>query len=256
MKSIAIDTSDKTASVAVFNDDRLISEFFLHTGFTHSQTLLPMIDSCLSISETNISEIEQFVVAVGPGSFTGLRIGISTIKGFAMAKQNHDNDLDVVKNCKAVSTLEAMAYNLIDMDGIIVPTIDARCNQVYVSLFEAKNRQINRITDDVSVSLEKLRDHLEFCSKEISGKKIFLLGNGADLCYNYLNDNLDGKTFGGEISLVSENLRYQKASGLFQASKNKPLISHFDLIPRYLKLCQAQRNLVKKHDYRFDGKHL
>ena len=247
MKSLAIDTSDKTASVAIFENDKLVSEFFLHTGFTHSQTLLPMIDNCLQISKTNINEIEQFVVTVGPGSFTGLRIGIATIKGFAMSKQKKSPN-NVIKNCKAVSTLEALAYNLIDFEGIICPTIDARCNQIYMGLFEVKNKKITRLIDDTATTIENSRNILNNNifnnNSKILNKKIFLLGNGANLCYNYLGDNSDDKISSDNLCLVCENLKYQKASGLFLASQDKALVSHFEIVPQYLKLCQAQRQIL------------
>lgn len=228
MNSIAIDTSSTTASVAIFDDDNLKVELFLNTGFTHSQTLMPMINSCLEFAKKDIHDINQFIVTIGPGSFTGLRIGIATIKGLTIS----DN-----LPCKAVSTIETLAYNLIDFNGIICPTIDARCNQVYAGIFEAKNNIISRLEDDFAISIDDLKSKL----KNFYNKDIFLLGNGAPLCYNHFRH-----IFSHNLHLVSENLRFQKASSAFRAAKNKPTISHFNLVPKYLRIPQAQRQLLKK----------
>lgn len=230
MKSLAIDTSGKTASIALFNDNKLLSEIFLDIGFTHSQTLSPAIDFCLKITKNEISSIDQFIVTTGPGSFTGLRIGIATIKGLAASKQ---------ALCKGVSTIETLAYNLIDFDGVICPTMDAKCNQVYTGIFECKSRNIIRLEKDCALSLDELKLKLQ----SLNNKKIFLLGDGANLCYNYFKNQFENNLY-----LTSENLKYQKASSLFFASKNKDYISHFDLCPTYLRLSQAQRQLLKKGD--------
>lgn len=227
MKSLAIDSSGKTASVAIFDNDKLLSENFLNNGLTHSQTLMPMIDSCLNISKTDINDIDQFIVTIGPGSFTGLRIGLATVKGLAAPKQS---------KCKAVSTIESLAYNLIDFNGVICPTIDARCNQVYSGIFECSNNKISRLEDDFAAPIDDLKIKL----KNFYNKNIFLLGNGSNLCYNILKDYFNN------LYLVSENLKYQKASSLFLAAKNKASTSYIELIPQYLRMSQAQRQLLEK----------
>lgn len=236
MKSMAIDTSAKTASIAIYDDNKLLTEHFLHTGFTHSQTLMPMLDFCLSISKTDIDEIGQFIITGGPGSFTGLRIGMATVKGLAITKNIP---------CKVVSTIKTLAYNLIDFNGIIVPTMDARCNQVYTGFFKCENNIITRLSEDCAMHLKDLKE--QFCYyrdnivKNNSKYKIFLLGDGAQLCYNYLQSffEADDNTF----KIVSENLRYQKASSLFLASFNEEYTPNEALAPKYLRLCQAQRQL-------------
>lgn len=237
MKSLALDSSGKTASVAIFDQDKLLCENFLNTGFTHSQTLMPMVNFCLKISKININDVEQFIVTSGPGSFTGLRIGIATIKGLAFAQDHINNKNNFELKCKAVSTIESLAYNLIDFDGIICPTMDARCNQVYSGLFECKNNVITRLEADFATSIDDLKEKL----KIFNNKSIFLLGDGANLCYNYLKGN-----FNEQLILVSENLRYQKASSLFLASKTKDFVSSLDFTPTYLRLSQAQRQLLAK----------
>ncbi|MBP0979545.1 MAG: tRNA (adenosine(37)-N6)-threonylcarbamoyltransferase complex dimerization subunit type 1 TsaB [Oscillospiraceae bacterium] len=240
MKSLAIDTCAKTVSVAIFEDDKLIAESFFNTGFTYSQTLLPIIDFCLDISKTNISEIKEFIVVSGPGSFTGLRIGIATIKGLAVSK-NLKN-----LNCKAVSTIETLAYNLRnysflnynkDLRVIICPAMDARCNQVYTGIFELVDNKIIRLEKDLAISI----DELEIKLKKFENEFIFLLGDGANLCYNIFKNSFKN------INLVSEDLLYPKASSLFWAAKDKSYISSADLKPVYLRLSQAQRQILEKN---------
>lgn len=236
MKSMAIDTSAKTASIAIYNNNKLLTEHFLHSGFTHSQTLMPMLDFCLNISKTDINEIEQFVVTGGPGSFTGLRIGMATVKGLAIAKNIP---------CKVVSTIKTLAYNLIDFNGFIVPTMDARCNQVYTGFFKCENNVITRVGEDCAIHLEELKEKIYYYKNSIlknnNGYKIFLLGDGAQLCYNYLQSF--SKVEDAMVKIVSENLRYQKASSLFLASLDEEYVSNEAIVPTYLRLCQAQRQL-------------
>lgn len=238
MKSLALDSAEKTASVAIFDNDKLICESFLNTGFTHSQTLLPMIDSCLKISKIDIKDIDQFIVTNGPGSFTGLRIGLATIKGLAFSNASSLSNSSLL-NCKAVSTIEALAYNLIDFSGIICPALDARCSQVYCGIFKCENKTITRLEEDSAISIEDLKVKL----KKFKDYPIFLLDNGNHLCYNTLKDD-----FGSQMCLVSDNLQYLKASSLFLASKTKKLVSPADLSPTYLRLSQAQRQLLMKQN--------
>lgn len=239
MKSIAIDTSAKTVSVAIFDDDKLLAESFFNTGFTHSQTLLPIIDFCLNILKTDINQITELIVTSGPGSFTGLRIGLATIKGLAISQN---------LICKAVSTIETLAYNLknysfmnINLKNkisrvIICPALDARCNQVYTGIFELINNQIIRLEEDMAISVDDLKIKL----KKFENEVIFLLGDGADLCYNNFKNNFKN------IKLVSQDLIYPKASSLFWAAKDKPCVLSENLVPVYLRVSQAQRQLLEK----------
>lgn len=132
MKILAVDTSAKVTTVAVVDESGIVAEFNSNAKLTHSQTLMPMVEALLSCSKISIDEIDCFACAVGPGSFTGLRIGISAIKGLAFYKN---------KPCVGVSSLWALAYNLSDIntDRIICAVMDARCNQVYTSIYEASD---------------------------------------------------------------------------------------------------------------------
>ena len=117
----AMDTSAAAASCALLEDDRPIAQFYTDAHLTHSQTIMPMVESLLSCSHMTIQQVDLFAASVGPGSFTGLRIGVAAVKGMAQV-------LD--KPCAAVSALEGLAYNLSDRTGIICPALDARCGQV------------------------------------------------------------------------------------------------------------------------------
>ena len=130
MKILSVDSSAKTASVAVTDGTTLLSECFVNAGLTHSRTLMPMVDNALSQADLKIENIDAICVNAGPGSFTGIRIGVAAVKGLALATD---------KPCSGVSTLESIAYNFIDEDAIICAAMDARCNQVYAALFNVEN---------------------------------------------------------------------------------------------------------------------
>ena len=164
MKILALDTTAEVCTAAVCDDKRLIAEMTVNTGNTHSETLLPVVEQILKISETSLEDIELFSCSTGPGSFTGVRIGVATVKGIAYGKN---------KPCVSVSTLDALAYNLIGLEGIICPVMNARRNQVYNALFECKNGEIERLCDDRALSIEELDEELSSMDKPI-----YLVGDG------------------------------------------------------------------------------
>ena len=230
MKILAIDSSAKSASVAIIEDKKLLGEFFVNVGLTHSQTLMPMIEDTLKNTNLKISDIDAFAVSVGPGSFTGLRIGIAAVKGIAFADEIP---------CIEVSTLYSMAYNLIDENAIICAVMEARCNQVYNAVFDVCDEKITRLTPDRTISIEELYFELEKLEK-----KVILVGDGAVLCYNKDENNLD-------LHLAHENKRFQRASSVAFAAYDAYLndnatISSADLVPKYLRIPQAERELIKK----------
>ena len=230
MKILALGTSAKTTSVSFCDDTHVIAEFSVNTMRTHSQTLMPMIESALSCCGAALSETELFAVSSGPGSFTGLRIGIGAVKGLA---------LGLSKPCIGVSTLEALAYNMIDQNGIILAAMDARCKQVYCALFEAENQTMTRLTPDTACSIESLRETIA----SFADAPITLVGDGAHLCFKELSDEFP------TLVLASEPNRMQRASSVARCA-----LSHFpqdctdaaDLMPFYLRLPQAQRELLRK----------
>ena len=228
MKILAVDSSAKACSAAIIQDNKILGSFFINTALTHSQTLVPMIDAVLKNTNTDLESIDCFAVSAGPGSFTGVRIGVSAIKGIAMPLK---------KPCVSVSTLEAMAYNVMDRECIVCSVMDARCKQVYNALFRVSGGTITRICDDRALSIEALGDELKDYKEDI-----ILLGDGAELCYNsYKELNIN-------ISLAIESQRYQNATGVALASTDKPQISAAELMPTYLRLPQAERELKKKSE--------
>lgn len=231
MKILAVDTSAKVTSVCVLNDYKILSEFNANSSLNHSQSLMPMMDSVLKSLNITVNEIDAFACSKGPGSFTGLRIGISAIKGLAFGKN---------KPCVGVSTLEALAYNLKGSDCIICSAMDARCNQVYTALFDSYDDKFKRLTEDLAIPIDELKEKLKAYNK-----KIVLCGDGADLCYNKLSSFFDN------LYLAKEELKYQKASSV-AALAHDILSQEIDdfsadkLVPAYIRLPQAQRELLKK----------
>lgn len=233
MLILGIDTSALACGAAVIKDGKLISETYLNTGLTHSQTVMELIDSALKNAGISFSDIDAVAVSAGPGSFTGIRIGVSAVKGLCFPED---------KPCCPVSTLEALA-NCVDLDGfLIVPVMDARCMQVYTAVFEKTDGEIVRIVEDTPMKLEELYDVL----KEYD-KKIILIGDGAELSYKYLSEkSLDVRVF-------SEIFKFQHASGVAitafrHYNKGDEFISASELVPSYLRLSQAERELKKSGD--------
>ena len=170
MRILAFETSAKAASVALLEGDMLLGELYLNCGLTHSRTLLESAQRLLEITELTAKDIDAVACAAGPGSFTGVRIGVAAAKGFAWGR-------DIP--CCGVSTLEAMAWQASEFSGIVCCAMDARRSQVYHTRFLAENGTLTRLCPDCAVSLDEVRLALENCEKP----KI-MVGDGAQLCYN------------------------------------------------------------------------
>ena len=166
LKILAVDTSAKAASAAVVEDGKIIAESYINTKITHSQTILPMIKNMLEASGQTIEQMDAFSVSVGPGSFTGLRIGISLVKGLAFSTE---------KKCVPVSTLEALCHNISSV-GVICAVMDARCSQVYTAMFEFDGEKYIRITDDEAISINQLEENVKK-----SKKMVVFVGDGAEM---------------------------------------------------------------------------
>lgn len=231
MKILALEASAVAASVAVVTDDRVVGEFFLDVGKTHSQTLLPMVESLLLSTDTTLAEVDFLAVSTGPGSFTGLRIAIAAVKGLALGAD---------KPCVGVSSLAALAYNLQGFCGTACAVMDARCGQVYTALFALDGGEVTRKCPDMAISLDELGKML--MAEE---KTVFLVGDGAVLCYNTLLESVKN------LRLAPLHLRQQRASGVAAAAwesfRQAGSISCGELLPGYLRLPQAQRELNEKN---------
>ncbi|WP_312640517.1 tRNA (adenosine(37)-N6)-threonylcarbamoyltransferase complex dimerization subunit type 1 TsaB [Hydrogenoanaerobacterium sp.] len=229
MKILAIDTSAQAASAAVCEDGRVLCESYVDVKLTHSETLLPMLDSMLHCAALTLNDMDYLAVSVGPGSFTGLRIGIAAVKGLAFPR----NIL-----CIAVSTLEGLAYNLTGQSCIACCVMDARCKQVYTACFDVEGETVSRITDDEAITIDALQEKLSGLKEK---KPIILVGDGALLCYNSFGEK-------SRIHLAPPQLRYQHANSVCRAAEQKTAASvgAGELVPAYLRLPQAERELLKK----------
>ena len=230
MKILAVDTTAKAASVCLAEEDKIIGSFFIDTALTHSRTLMPMLDALLINTETKAEELSAIAVNAGPGSFTGVRIGVAAVKGLAFARGIP---------CVSVSTLESMAYNCLGGDCVVCAVMDARCSQVYNALFRVKGSRIERLCDDRALSLTDLREEL----RRLDGN-IVLVGDGAVISCDFLKGEI------GNLSLAPMNIRIQTAASTAMAAFGKldrgETLTAAELMPVYLRLPQAQRELNKR----------
>lgn len=226
MTVLGIDTSAVSASAAVIEDGRLIAETYTNVGLQHSRTLMPMVENMLACCEMPLSHIDRFAVTVGPGSFTGVRIGVAAVKGLALAADTP---------CVGVSTLHAIAMNLPPADGIVCPVMDARCDQVYNALFAWRDGALTRLCEDRALSMEELFHELSSLNQPVTW-----LGDGAALCYDRLPDRT------GHV-LPPEAMRLQRASrvALLAESANET-VDAAHLTVSYLRPPQAVRNQANR----------
>lgn len=230
MKILSVECTASPVSVALAEDGKILGEYFLNQKTTHSQTLMPMIDSLLNVCNVAPNDIDAFAVTVGPGSFTGVRIGVSAVKGLA-------EPLD--KPCIPVSVLEAMAYNMEAVDCIVCAVMDARCNQFYNALFKVECGKIERLCEDRAILKEELIN--EVANLENGSLPIFAVGDGADIFYESAKDSIKN------LNLAPEHLKYQRATGVYKATLEvKETVLAEELLPSYLRLPQAERELKAK----------
>ena len=232
---LSLDSTSVTASVAISENGVVLAENFINNGLTHSQTLMPMVEKTLTESEKLIKDVDLFAITNGPGSFTGVRIGIASVKGMADALN---------KDCFAVSTLEAIAEPLKNEDVIACAVMDARCNQVYCALFEKGNR----LCEDKAILIDELGEELKQYNKPI-----IFIGDGAELCYNKLSLVVEN------TQLADENIRYVHASSICRLAEEKvnngeETIKSANLVPFYLRVPQAERELNNKNSLKKENK--
>lgn len=230
MLILAFETSAKAGSVALWQDGKLLGESYQNTGLTHSQTLLSMAESLIKSCGYTPQDVNAVAVAAGPGSFTGVRIGVAAAKGFAWGLE---------LPCCGVSTLEAMAENLGIYDGFVLPVMDARRSQVYNAVFKAQQGALTRITEDRAISLAELCDEL----KNRSGP-IYLVGDGSMLTYSTLKDQISN------LILPPEHRMHQRAAGVAMVAEKMlqqgNACDAASLTPNYLRLSQAERERQEK----------
>lgn len=231
MKVLAIDSSSVVAGVAVLNEDRLVYEAYHHHKRNHSEILMPMVEEALESSCLTAGELDLFAVSSGPGSFTGLRIGISTIKGLAHA---------VEKPVAAVPTLDALAYNIVYTDALVCPIMDARREQVYTSLYRREEDGYARIMPYSAISVEQLTEKLLSYQEQV-----LFVGDGIPAYRLRLTERMKGR-----VMFAPPFLAYQRASAIAwlgsRMAQDGKSISYQDLEPFYLRQSQAEQKRSQK----------
>lgn len=232
MKILALECSAGPSSCTLMENGKVLASEFIHVPLTHSQTLLPMAQRVLRDTGTAVGDLDLLAVSAGPGSFTGVRIGVATVKGLAFG-----TDIP----CAAASTLASMAHNVagLPFDGVICCAMDARCMQVYTACFRCTQGNVTRLTEDEAISVETLKQNLLALKQPI-----VLVGDGSEMCYQHLQNDVPA------LTLAPAALRFQNATGVaieaaLMAEKGQ-LISAEELLPIYLRLPQAERELRKK----------
>jgi len=229
---LAFETSAKAASVAIFDGQKLLAESYQNTGLTHSQTLMVMAEDALKQCGKTAAEVTAVAVAEGPGSFTGVRIGVAAAKGFAWGRGIP---------CYGISTLEAMAESLGIWQGYVCPVMDARRAQVYNALFYVNQGNISRVAPDRAIALSDLGTELRNLTEPV-----FLVGDGSNLCYKTLLEDIP------KLVLPSEHRMHQRAVGvaLLAARQAEQGIapSGAELNPNYLRLSQAEREKLEREN--------
>lgn len=226
MNILAVDTAGKSAAVAVLRDDTLLYETQCDNGLTHSETLLPMIDTALRACGLTVADLDLLGATNGPGSFTGLRIGLSVIKGLALPRQIP---------CAPVSTMAALAYGMAGQ-GTVIGAQDARRGQVYWAAFDLETH--NRLTPDAAAPVASLQEFVQNCKKPL-----FFVGDGAALCYN-VYEQVPG------VAVCPSALQVLRGVGVALAAKvlweSGACVPPAELLPDYHRLSQAERERAEK----------
>ncbi len=226
---LGIDTSSDVASVAVVSDDKLIAEYTLNFKKTHSERLMPMIDAMLSDCGVELSAVDAFAVSIGPGSFTGLRIGIATAKGLAQACN---------KPVIPVGTLEGMAYNLPMCEHLIVPIMDARRQQVYTATYIWDEDGFREVEEPRAVSIDEC---ISDCGNFV---EVVFVGDGVPVYKDYILDKMGDKA---KFAPAGNNLqRAASVAALAIANADRAKTCH-EIVPVYIRKSQAEREYDEKH---------
>ena len=228
MLILALDSTAVVASVALCENDRALAAFHLNNGNTHSETLLPMVKAALTTTGHTVDDVDLFACSVGPGSFTGVRIGAATIKGLAFGKQ---------KPVIGVSTLEALATNLLPFEGLIVPVMNARRGQVYNAVFEGRDGRLIRLTEDRALAVTELEAELA-----AMGRPFALCGDGAEMTAGLLREITPTAV---SPLLLSQNA-VSVAEVALAAYESGVRTTDAELAPVYLRLPQAERERLER----------
>lgn len=231
MITLAFDSTAKIASVAVTDGEKLLALYSINNGLTQSELLMPMAENMLKSLKLSFSDIELLAASVGPGSFTGVRIGTALVKGIAFGKNIP---------CASVSTLEALAENLSGIAGIIVPAMDARRSQLYTAIFEYRDGAMHRHTEDMAVSISELADML----KKYNGQDIYIVGDG----YSVAKSELErlGVALCETPPLLREENAYSVAKVAVKLHADGKTTNDIGHLPTYLRVPQAERERLER----------
>lgn len=231
MITLAFDSTAKAASVAVCDDEKLLALYNIDNGLTQSELLLPMAENILKSLHLSFSDVDLLTAAVGPGSFTGVRIGVALVKGIAFGRNIP---------CVSVSTLDALAENLAGLDGIIVPCMDARRQQVYTATYRGKDGKLEKLTPDRAIAITELAAEL----KEYGDEPIYLCGDGYEVAKRGLM--AEGVT----VKHTPELLITENAYSIAKIAKKKydtgEYVSDLEIAPTYLRVPQAERERLER----------
>lgn len=238
MKILGLDSSGIVASVAIVEDDVLIAEYTVNYKKTHSQTLLPMLDEIAKMTELDLNSIDAIVVAAGPGSFTGLRIGSATAKGLGLALK---------KPLIAIPTVEGLAYNLYDISGLICPIMDARRKQVYTGIYRFTDHQLKVVEDQMAVPMETVIEKLNQY-----GEAVTFLGDGVSVFHELIAEKMTVP-----YSFAPAHVNKQRAAAVatlgeiyYRQGKTETAMEH---VPDYLRVSQAERERAEREAAKADA---
>ena len=223
MNIVAIDTSGPTASCAVMRDGEIIHSIFLNQGLTHSETIMPALDEAMTSAQIDCSQVDAFAAVAGPGSFTGVRIGVCAVKGLAHA---HNTP------CASVDALEALAMNVIGFDGIACPILDARRGQVYCAAFDVRGELPVRVLPDQAIELSAYLAQLP------EDRRLIFVGDGLRVHADAISNALGDRAVIAAANL--RNLRADAACVLAMAHQDQWMEAR-RLVPIYLRAPQAER---------------
>ena len=233
MRILALDSSGLVASVAILEDDNLIAEYTVNYKKTHSQTLLPMLDEIVQMTDTDLSTIDAIAIAKGPGSFTGLRIGSATVKGLGLA-------LD--KPIVGIPTVEGLAMNLYDTDAVICPLMDARRNQVYTGIYKFQEGTLQVVRDQLPLGIGEIIEALNLLEQ-----KVVFLGDGVPVYKDIIEQKMEVP-----YTFAPAHVNKQRAAAIgvraFEYYKQGIYSSAADFEPDYLRLSQAERERMEKEN--------
>lgn len=231
MKILALDSSGLVASVALLEDDNLVAEYTVNYKKTHSQTLLPMLDEIVRMTDTDLCSVDAIAVAKGPGSFTGLRIGSATVKGLGLA-------LD--KPIIGIPTVEGLAMNLYDTDALICPLMDARRNQVYTGIYKFHDGILQVVKEQAPLGIEEIVQALN-----LIGQKVVFLGDGVPVYKEVIKSNIEIP-----YSFAPAHVNKQRAGAIgvraYQYYEQGLYVNAAEFEPEYLRLSQAERERLEK----------